>query len=297
MEAQQARIIDGKAVAEQLRLELKEEIIAHQNAKSTDSKPKLVVIIVGSRPDSQTYVRMKGKACTEAGITSVIRELPETVTQEELLGHVREFNDTADVHGILVQLPLPAHIQEREVIAAISPAKDVDGLHPTNMGRLFLKGFEPDFVPCTPKGCMELLKAYSVPVAGANAVVLGRSNIVGLPIAALLRKADATVTVCHSQTRDIAAFTRNADIVIAAIGKAKFLTREMVKPGCVIIDVGINSIPNPANPSKTKLVGDVDFEGCKTVAGALTPVPGGVGPMTIAMLLRNTVESWKRTLA
>lgn len=292
----QATLIDGKGVAERLRGGLSEEIKTVQTTKGTESRPSLAVIIVGSRPDSQTYVRMKGKACEEVGIISLRRELPDTVSQAELIAVVQELNRTEGVNGILVQLPLPAHIQEKAVINAIDPSKDVDGLHPTNMGRLFLKGFEADFVPCTPQGCMELLRAYNIQVSGASAVVLGRSNIVGLPIAALLRKADATVTICHSQTRDIAAYTRNADIVIAAIGKAKFLTQDMVKPGCTIIDVGINSIPHPTLPGKTKLVGDVDFEGCKEVAGAITPVPGGVGPMTIAMLLRNTVESWKRTL-
>lgn len=292
----QATLIDGKGVAERIRGEIREEIKSIQAIKSTESRPCLAVIIVGSRVDSQTYVRMKGKACEEVGITSIQRDLPETISEAELIETVQELNRTEGVNGILVQLPLPAHIREKEVICAIAPSKDVDGLHPSNMGRLFLKGFEADFVPCTPQGCMELLKAYNIPVAGSSAVVLGRSNIVGLPIAALLRKADATVTVCHSQTRDIAAYTRNADIIIAAIGKAKFLTQDMVRPGCTIIDVGINSIPHPTLPGKTKLVGDVDFEGCKEVAGAITPVPGGVGPMTIAMLLRNTVNSWKRTL-
>ena len=292
----QATVIDGKGVAERLRGELREEIKSIQAVKSTESRPCLAVIIVGSRVDSQTYVRMKGKACEEVGITSIQRDLPETISEAELIETVQELNRTEGVNGILVQLPLPAHIREKEVICAIAPSKDVDGLHPSNMGRLFLKGFEADFVACTPQGCMELLKAYHIPVAGSSAVVLGRSNIVGLPMAALLRKADATVTICHSQTRDIAAYTRNADIIIAALGKAKFLTQDMVRPGCTIIDVGINSVPHPTLPGKTKLVGDVDFEGCKEVAGAITPVPGGVGPMTIAMLLRNTVSSWKRTL-
>ena len=291
-----AAVIDGKAVAERLRREIKEDITTVQTLKNTEVRPCLAVIIVGTRPDSQTYVRMKGKACEEVGIASVIRELPETVSQAELISAVQELNGTPGVNGILVQLPLPSHIQEKAVICSIDPSKDVDGLHPSNIGRLFLKGFEADFIPCTPKGCMELLRCYGIPIAGASAVVLGRSNIVGLPVAALLRKADATVTICHSQTRDIAAYTRTADIIIAAIGKAKFLTGDMIKPGCAIIDVGINSVPHPTIAGKTKLVGDVDYETCSEVAGAITPVPGGVGPMTIAMLLRNTVDSWKRSL-
>jgi methylenetetrahydrofolate dehydrogenase (NADP+)/methenyltetrahydrofolate cyclohydrolase/formyltetrahydrofolate synthetase len=226
------------------------------------------------------------------GILHYGRELSEDVTTQEVIEAVQALNVDALVHGILVQLPLPPHIDERAVIDSISPEKDVDGLTLGNLGRLFIKGLPPLFYPCTPLGCMELLKAYEVPVAGARAVVLGRSNIVGGPIAALLQSANATVTVCHSQTVDIEQITAQADILIACIGKPQFVKAHWIKPGCTIIDVGINSIKVG---SKTKLVGDVDFEGCSRVAGRITPVPGGVGPMTVAMLMSNTVSSWRRS--
>ncbi|EFJ49854.1 hypothetical protein VOLCADRAFT_109691 [Volvox carteri f. nagariensis] len=287
-----ANIIDGKAVAAKIREEIAAKV-AELKAKY-NRVPGLAVVIVGDRKDSQTYVRMKRKACEEVGIAPFGADLPATATQEEVLEAVRGFNDNPDVHGILVQLPLPKHIDEQAVLGAISVEKDVDGFHPLNIGRLAMKGREPLFAPCTPVGCMELLERCNIPIKGKRAVVVGRSNIVGMPAALLLNKRDATVTICHSATKDMESIVRQADIIIAAAGQAQLVRGSWVKPGAAIIDVGTNPVDDPSKAAGYRLVGDVHFEECKEVAGAITPVPGGVGPMTIAILLRNTLDSGER---
>jgi methylenetetrahydrofolate dehydrogenase (NADP+)/methenyltetrahydrofolate cyclohydrolase len=273
-----ATILDGKKISE-MRLEiLKEEI------EDSGLYPRLATVIVGSDPASQMYVRMKHRACEQVGIGSVGIELPADSTTLNVLDSVRKLNRDEDINGILVQLPLPKQIDPEQVIAAVSPAKDVDGYHPENMGLLF--SGKPRFTSCTPTGIMTLLSEYKIPVAGSRAVVVGRSIDVGRPMSALLTNADATVTVCHSKTRDLTEELRRADILVSAIGKAHFITPEMVKPGAVVIDVGINQLNG-------KLVGDVDFAEVKEIASAITPVPGGVGPMTIATLMENTFRAAK----
>lgn len=287
-----AQIIDGKAISEAIRAEIKAEV---EEMKTKYGKvPGLATVLVGERKDSQTYVRSKKKACAEVGITSFGYDLPENISQAELLQIVRELNANPEVHGILVQLPLPAHIDEEEILGAISIEKDVDGFHPLNIGRLSMKRREPLFVPCTPRGCIELLDRMHIPIEGKEAVVLGRSNIVGLPVAMLLLHRNATVTICHSRTRDLPNVVRRADILVAAVGRPEMVRGDWVKPGATVIDVGINAVPDPNKPGGHRLVGDVAFDEVKEVAGAITPVPGGVGPMTIAMLLRNTVDGAKR---
>lgn len=281
-------MIDGKAVAAEIRDELAVKV--KEMRLKYGKVPGLAVVIVGQRKDSQTYVRMKRVACEEVGIASFASDLPDTSTQEEVLKVVQGFNKNPDVHAILVQLPLPKHIDEAAVLAAISVEKDVDGFHPLNIGRLCMKGRDPLFTPCTPLGCMELLQRCGVTVKGARAVVVGRSNIVGMPAAMLLNKMDATVTICHSGTKDMESIVRQADIVIAAAGKAGLIKGSWIKPGAAVIDVGTNAVEDATKKTGYRLVGDCDYEECRAVAGAITPVPGGVGPMTIAMLLRNTVE-------
>lgn len=278
-----ARLLEGKVFA----AKLKEE--AGKKAQELKAKygitPGLAVIIVGENPASQVYVRNKHKACTELGFYSEGVELPATTTREELLAEIQRLNNDEKIHGILVQLPLPKELQpyESEVLEAINPLKDVDGFHPVNVGRLVTG--QKALVPCTPHGCLRMLELAEIPVEGANAVIIGRSNIVGKPMLHLLLGKNATVTICHSRTKNLAEITRQADILVAAVGKAGFVTADMVKPGAVVIDVGINRI------APKKLVGDVDFEAVKEVAGAITPVPGGVGLLTIAMLMQNTVEA------
>lgn len=257
--------------------------------------PVLAVVLVGSRKDSQTYVNMKAKACVEIGIEAKQFDLPESTTTEELLTLVDTLNKDVRVNGILVQLPLPKHCDADAVIEAIDPSKDADGLTTNSAGQVARLGDKAPLIPCTPLGCLRLLDEYEVPIAGANAVVIGRSNLVGKPAAQLLMSRSATVTVVHSKTRDIAAHLKNADIVVAAIGKANFVQAEWLKPGCTVIDVGINAVDDSTKKSGYRLVGDVDYAACSQVAGAITPVPGGVGPMTVAMLMRNTVESYKIT--
>ena len=257
----------------------------------------MAVVLVGDRTDSGTYVRMKKRACDEVGIDqSQSINLPEDVSQEELIRTVRDLDANPDVHGILVQLPLPSGIDEAAVLSQISAEKDVDGLDPRNVGRLALRGRTPAFVPCTPRGCMELLRRYNISVEGKHAVVLGRSNIVGIPMGMLLLQANATVTTCHSRTVDIADHVRRADILVAAIGQADFVKKEWLKPGCVVIDVGMNAVDAPDTKKGYRLTGDVDLEGAKEVVSAYTPVPGGVGPMTIAMLLSNTVTAGRAAM-
>ena len=287
-----AQIIDGKAIAAAIQAELTEEV---QRLKETHGVvPGLATVLVGENPASITYVKMKRKRSAEVGIRSFGYELPANASQEEVEGLVRELNANPEVHGILVQLPLPRHLNEEAVLAAISIEKDVDGFHPINIGRLAMKGREPLFVPCTPAGVIELLDRTGVEIEGKEAVVLGRSNIVGLPVSMLLLHRNATVTICHSRTRDLPAVTRRADILVAAVGRPQMVKGDWVKPGAVVIDVGVNRVEDPTAKKGYRLVGDVDFEEVKEVASAITPVPGGVGPMTIAMLLTNTVRSAKR---
>ena len=288
--APRGEIIDGKAIAATIREEIKSEV------STMKTKPGLAVVIVGERKDSQTYVRMKRKACEEVGIESFHAEIPGTATEKEVLDVVKKFNADARVHGILVQLPLPKHMDEEKILAAISIEKDVDGFHPENIGKLAMKGHEPLFVPCTPKGCIELLKRSGVDPSGKNAVVVGRSNIVGMPAAMLLMGANATVTVVHSKTQNPKKICREADIIVAACGSAEMVKRDWVKPGAVVIDVGTNGVEDKTKKSGYRLVGDVDYENVRKVASKITPVPGGVGPMTIAMLLSNTLASGKRAL-
>ncbi len=288
-----AQLIDGNAIAKAIHDELTLEVAA---LKERGVTPGLATVLVGDNTASQTYVRMKQKRCGEVGIYSEGHELPADATQEEVEALVRKLNADPAIHGILVQLPLPAHLNEEAILSAISLEKDVDGFHPINIGRLAMKGREALFAPCTPAGVIELLDRMGLPIAGKEAVVLGRSNIVGLPVSMLLLKRDATVTICHSRSRDLPAITRRADILVAAVGRAEMVKADWVKPGAVVIDVGINRVDDPNAKRGYRLVGDVDFESVKEVAGWLTPVPGGVGPMTMAMLLKNTVTGAKRAL-
>ena len=289
-----AQLIDGTAIAATIRGEIKAEVEEMQ--AKYGKVPGLSTVLVGNRRDSQAYVRMKKKACSEVGITSFGHDLPEDISQEALLKVVRDLNANPDVNGILVQLPLPDHIDDEEILGAISLAKDVDGFHPLNIGRLSMKRREPLYVPCTPKGCIELLDRSGVSIEGKRAVVLGRSNIVGLPVAMLLLHRNATLTICHSRTKDLPGVVREADILIAAVGRAEMVRGDWVKPGVVVIDVGVNAVDDPTREKGYRLVGDVAFDEVKEVAAMITPVPGGVGPMTIAMLLRNTLDGAKREL-
>jgi methylenetetrahydrofolate dehydrogenase (NADP+)/methenyltetrahydrofolate cyclohydrolase len=295
-----AQIIDGTAIGQKVRDEVKEKVAARIAAGK--SQPGLATVLVGARVDSAAYVGMKQKACAELGMTSYHHPVPTDVSQEDLEKLIKELNADPKVNGILVQLPLPSHLNEERVLQLISIEKDVDGFSPINIGRLAQKGRDPLFVPCTPYGCIYLLEQAGVKIEGANAVVLGRSNIVGMPAALLLIGKNATVTVCHSRTKDLPGVVRQADILIAAIGRAEMVRGDWVKPGAAIIDVGINGIPmlnpdgSPVISQKTgkprqKLVGDVNYEEAKEVAGFITPVPGGVGPMTIAMLMANTLRA------
>jgi 5,10-methylene-tetrahydrofolate dehydrogenase/methenyl tetrahydrofolate cyclohydrolase len=290
-----AKIIDGKNIAAQIQEEVKVSVEAMQ--AEYNYTPGLATVLVGEDPASATYVRMKQKRCAEVGIRSIGHMLPVETSQEELISLVTELNADPEVNGILVQLPLPDHIDEESVLNTIDLGKDVDGFHPVNIGRLAMKGRGPLFIPCTPYGVMVLLERSGVEISGAEAVVVGRSNIVGLPVAMLLQKANATVTVCHSRTRDLAEHTREADILIAAIGRREMITGDMIKPGAAVIDVGINQKEDSSKKRGYRLVGDVDFDSAKEVAGAITPVPGGVGPMTIAMLLKNTLHAAEMALA
>ncbi|MBM2848847.1 MAG: bifunctional methylenetetrahydrofolate dehydrogenase/methenyltetrahydrofolate cyclohydrolase [Chloroflexi bacterium RBG_16_63_12] len=283
-----AQLIDGTAIAAKVRAQVAAAVEVRVAAGK--QRPGLAAVLVGENPASQVYVRNKRKACAEAGIESFGYELPKTATQKEVEDLVVQLNADPKVHGILVQLPLPDGLNEERVLQAISLEKDVDGFHPINIGRLSMKGREPLFVPCTPMGCIVLLEETGAQFKGANAVVLGRSNIVGLPAAMLLLHRDCTLTICHSRSKDLAAICRSADILIAAVGRAEMVKRDWVKPGAYVIDVGINRIEDKSKKSGYRLVGDVAFEEVKEVAGAITPVPGGVGPMTIAMLLKNTLR-------
>ena len=284
-----AKIIDGKAIAKEVREEVKVKVA--KRVAAGKPMPGLATVLVGERVDSATYVRMKQKACADLGMNSFHRPMPIDATQEEVEALVKKLNADPAVNGILVQLPLPGHLDEEKVLQAIDLEKDVDGFHPINIGRLAQKGREPVFVPCTPYGCIYLLKKAGVELSGANAVVLGRSNIVGMPAALLLIKENATVTVVHSRTKNIEDVVRNADIIIAAIGMMEFVRGDWVKPGAAIIDVGINEKPDETKKRGYRLVGDVNYEEAAEVADYITPVPGGVGPMTIAMLMANTLRA------
>jgi methylenetetrahydrofolate dehydrogenase (NADP+) / methenyltetrahydrofolate cyclohydrolase len=277
------QLIDGKQIAKEIRAELKKEV---SQLTEEGLKPGLAVILVGNNPASETYVRSKIRASEEIGIHSRLIRMEETIQEEELLNQVKELNEDPDIHGILVQLPLPAHIDPDKVIATISPSKDVDGFSPVNMGKMMIG--QNGLLPCTPYGIMQLFKRTGISLEGKHAVVVGRSNIVGKPMAMLLQQANATVTLCHSKTADLAHHTRQADILVAAVGRGEMITKEFVKPGAVVIDVGMNR--NEAG----KLVGDVNFEEVAPVCSAITPVPGGVGPMTVAMLMKNTVMAAKK---
>lgn len=278
-----ARIIDGKAVSKKIRQQLTEDVAKFKS--ETGITPGLAVVLVGEDPASQTYVRSKEKSTIKTGMYSEVHRLSGGSSEAQLLDLVEQLNKDKKIHGILVQLPLPRHIDELKVLNAIDPRKDVDGFHPINAGNLLIG--QESFIPCTPHGIMKLLADDGVSLKGKHAVVVGRSNIVGKPVALLLLQEHATVTVCHSRTADLGAITRQADVLVVAVGRPNFITGDMIKPGAVVIDVGINRVDD-------KLVGDVDFEGAQTVAGSITPVPGGVGPMTITMLLENTLVAAQR---
>lgn len=286
-------LIDGKAIAEKIKAEVKAE--AETLRAANGLTPGLAFVLVGENPASYLYVRSKGKACEEMGFSSVTEKLPATTSQEELLRRISALNASPQIHGILVQLPLPQHIQEQKIVEAIDWRKDVDGFHPINVGKLVLG--QPYMKPCTPAGVQELLIRSGNDPAGKHVVIVGRSTIVGKPLMNMLvqkqRGANAIVTIAHTGANDIARFTRQADIVVAAMGKAGAITGEMLKPGCVVIDVGINRVDDPTAKNGYRIVGDVDFGSASEVARAITPVPGGVGPMTIAMLMRNTLEAAK----
>lgn len=281
-----AQLIDGNALSQQLRAQVAQRAAA---LTARGHRPGLAVVLVGDNPASQVYVRNKVKACQDAGMHSVLEKYDATMTEAELLARVEALNNDPTIDGILVQLPLPAHINAHRVIETIAPGKDVDGFHVASAGALMVG--QEGFKPCTPYGCMKMLESIGYNIRGKHAVVIGRSNIVGKPMAMLLLQADATVTICHSATPDLAHHTRQADIVVAAVGKRNVLTGDMVKPGAVVLDVGMN------RTEEGKLCGDVDFESVRQVAGWITPVPGGVGPMTITMLMVNTIESAERTWA
>lgn len=285
-------VIDGKEVARKIREGLVAEIA---ELKAQGKTPGLAVVLVGEDPASQVYVGSKVRACEELGLYSQKWELPADTTQEQLVDLIHKLNADDRIHGILVQSPPPPHIDEEAVILNIDPRKDVDGFHPANVAKLVLED-EEGFVPCTPLGCMELLKAYDIPTAGKHAVVIGRSLIVGKPMANLLvsKKANATVTIAHSRTADLPAVCRTADIIVAAVGRLEMVKADFVKDGAVVIDVGINRIPDPSRPRGYRIVGDVDYEAVKDKCSAITPVPGGVGPMTIAMLMANTVKACRQ---
>ncbi|AEP02034.1 bifunctional methylenetetrahydrofolate dehydrogenase/methenyltetrahydrofolate cyclohydrolase FolD [Weizmannia coagulans] len=278
-----AEIIDGKQLAEALRKEIKAEA---EQLTQQGIIPGLAVILVGNDPASRTYVKNKEKACRALGMKSVLIELPEDVSEQALLGHIATLNEDPDIHGILVQLPLPPHINAQKIVEAISPEKDVDGFHPINIGRMMTG--QDTFLPCTPHGILKMVKSKGIRIEGKHVVVIGRSNIVGKPCGQLFLNENATVTYCHSKTADLKSFTRQADILVSAVGKAKFIKADFVKAGAAVIDVGMN------RDASGKLCGDVDFDEVKEKASYITPVPGGVGPMTITMLLSNTVKAAKR---
>jgi len=284
-----AQILDGTATAASVRAKVAEEVAARKAAGKPI--PGLATVLVGENPASQAYVRSKQKACEQAGMVSFGFDLPATSSQQEVVDLVRRLNDDPRVNGILVQLPLPSGLDEESVLKEVSLEKDVDGFHPMNIGRLAQKGRDPLFVPCTPAGCMLLIESVLPDLNGVNAVVLGRSNIVGMPVALLLVRANATVTICHSRTKNLKEVCRSADVLVAAVGRAEMVRGDWIKPGAVVIDVGINRVEDAGKPRGYRLVGDVAYSQAAEVAGYITPVPGGVGPMTIAMLMRSTLRA------
>lgn len=289
-----AQIIDGRKVASRIQDDIREEVTAFEQEHGF--VPGLAVLLVGDDPASAMYVRMKGRRCESVGMKSFTNIMPAASTQEEVLTAVRAYNDDPNVHGILVQLPLPDHIDEEAILKEVSLAKDVDGFHPINIGALAMKGRTPTFTPATPTGCMTLIAESGMDVAGKKAVVLGRSNIVGMPMALMLNNANATVTIVHSRTPNAPEIIKSADILIAAIGKPEYVHADWIKEGAVVIDVGTNQVDDPESERGYKWVGDVDFEGAKEVASAITIVPGGVGPLTIASLLQNTLKAAKMSV-
>lgn len=289
-----ARIIDGRALAERLQAAMAQDVARLREACGVT--PRLAALLAGDNPASAQYVRMKRRACRKVGIDSLTRELDRDSGQAEVEDALQAFNADPTVHGILVQLPLPPQIDEQDALARVSLAKDVDGFHPLHIGQLAMKGRAPAFAPATPSGVMLMLEDAGVKLAGAHAVVLGRSNIVGLPLALMLQKANATVTLCHSHTRDLPALARQADVLIAALGRPRFVQAEWLKPGVTVIDVGTNRIEDATSERGWRWVGDVDFERAREVAGAISRVPGGVGPMTITMLLRHTLLAAQRSV-
>lgn len=288
-----AKIIDGRSVAQRIQGEIKRAVEA---LRAKSGAPGLGVVLVGDDPASAMYVRMKRRACERSGLRSEAQILPAASTQAEVEDAVSAYNADPNIHGILVQLPLPDHIDEEAALNEISLAKDVDGIHPMNLGRLGMRGREPTFTPATPTGVMQLIAETGEAIEGARAVVIGRSNIVGLPVALMLAKANATVTICHSRTRDLPGTVRGADIVVAAIGRAEYVKGDWIKPGAIVIDVGSNSLPDPDSEKGYRYVGDIEFESARAIAGYITKVPGGVGPMTITMLLSNTLKAARRSL-
>ncbi|KAG7750766.1 hypothetical protein KL911_004645 [Ogataea haglerorum] len=289
-------IIDGRAISSELRASIAAEI-RDLKAQDPSFAPRLVIIQVGDRPDSSTYVKMKLKSCQEVGIDGSLQKLPDDVSEADLLARINELNEDPSVHGILVQLPLPAHLDEERITNAVKQEKDIDGFSELNLAAIFKKNAAAKFIPCTPKGIMYLLKHEQVEIAGKNVVVCGRSDIVGGPLSKLLEKAGGTVTVVHSKTspEQLKFYCSNADIIVSAVGRAGFITGDMVKQGCVIIDVGTNYVPDATRKTGQRMCGDVDFASCKEKASKITPVPGGVGPMTVAMVLDNLLESAKRS--
>jgi len=285
-------IIDGKAIAESLRTEIKKQV--EERIANGLPKPGLATILVGEDPASQVYVRSKHRACEDAGMQSLGYNFPADTPQEKIESLIKELNQDKKVHGILVQLPLPKTLDEEQILNTVALEKDVDGFHPVNIGRLAQKGREPLAIPCTPAGVIYLLRTVLPSLEGSHAVVLGRSNIVGMPVSLLLLRENATVTICHSKTVNLPSFVREADILVAAIGKPEMVRGDWLKPGVVVIDVGVNRVEDPSRERGYRLVGDVAFEEACDVALAVTPVPGGVGPMTIAMLLRNTLTAAER---
>jgi len=293
MEVEDPKRIDGKALSETILKEITAEVEILKKEKGIT--PGLAVILVGDRKDSSTYVRMKRLAAEKVGMKMFLKEEPANITQEDLIKLVKEINENKEVHGLIVQMPLPNHIDERAVLDAVNYEKDVDGLHPLNIGALCMKGRDPRFVSCTPKGCIEILDRKGISLDGKNVAVIGRSNIVGIPVAMLCLHRNATVTICHSKTQNIEQVVKRADIVIAAVGKAEMVKKDWIKEGAVVIDVGINAVDDSTKKAGYRLVGDVDYNGVKEVASLITPVPNGVGPMTVAMLLKNTLLGAQRT--
>lgn len=285
-----AVLIDGRAIADSVLAAVKAEVIVMQNA------PSLVVVVVGENPASATYVRRKEEAAKGCGIMTRVLSLGSDISQEQLLQEIEGLNSDDGVHGIIVQLPLPSHIDQATVTGAVAESKDVDGFTPANIGSVALNGYDPLFCPCTPKGCLHLLKSVGVPLRGKEAVIVGASNIVGIPMAFLLLKEGCTTSICHIDTVDVAAHTRKADILVVAVGKAGLVRGDWIKPGAVVIDVGINFVIDESKKTGKRMVGDVEFQEARCVAGYITPVPGGVGPMTVAMLMQNTLDAMKRSL-